>query len=370
MAFAIDVFGPSFRKRLHNRRFWIVQALVIAISLAHTTFETLRVLHLTPDLYLLPISTYFIPVLYAALNFGIEGALPTALWCVVLTVPNILLFHHGAERTGVAAQLALLVMLGTVVARRVDRERRAKFVAEAANRRLADTQHSLQTYIGMALRAQEEERHRLSRELHDETVQDLLAVKAALEALRRKVDQQSSIEFIDTALQKSIEGMRRFCRALRPSVLDDLGLVAALEWLLSDLGGRTSIRASLEIVGESTRLDPELELVIFRIAQEALHNVERHADAGRVDVRMDYRVGGIRLQVEDDGHGFDPRRAREDGLGLVGMQERAKLVGATLRVSSWPGSTRVVVDSSAGGVCSLPAAPAVGISGQLRSVRT
>lgn len=342
---SVDAFRRSFREAVRDRRFWVVQALVIVISLLHTTVEALNILHVTPDLYLLPISTFFVPVLYAALYFGVEGALPTAVWCVALTLPNILVFHHGAERVGVAVQLALLVGLGVIVARRVDRERRAKLEAEAANRWLADTQQSLQTYIGMALRAQEEERHRLSRELHDETIQDLLVVKATLEEFCSTFDGRERLDFIDAALQRSIDGMRRFCRALRPSVLDDLGLVAALEWLLSDLAARSSIRTSLEVEGEPARLDPELELVVFRIAQEALHNVERHAHASRAVVAMTYRPGGVRVEVTDDGCGFDPHHIRDDQLGLSGMHERAKLVGARLRVTSRPGGTRVAVES-------------------------
>jgi two-component system, NarL family, sensor histidine kinase DegS len=330
---------------MRDHRFWIVQVLAIGISFTDTTLDAVRVLHLNPDLYLLPESTYFVPVLYAALNFGVEGALPTGLWCVALTVPNIVLFHRGDARVGVAIQLALLVMLGVVVAHRVDTERRAKLAAEAANRQLADIQRSLQSYIGMALRAQEEERYRLSRELHDETIQDLAVVKAALEELRTDVDQHSWLEFIDAALQNSIDGIRRFCRALRPSVLDDLGLVAALELLVSELGGRTDVQAFLNVDGGRRRLDPELELVIFRIAQEALHNVERHASATNVTVSLEYRRAGVCLRIEDDGHGFDPTRVREGRLGLSGMQERAKLIGAVLRVTSEPGKTCVVVES-------------------------
>src|SRR5665811_749142 len=164
----------------------------------------------------LPESAYFLPVLYAALNFGIEGALPTSLWCVALTIPNVLLFHDGDESIGIAIQLTLLVILGVVVARRVDKERRARLVAEDANRQLADIQVSLKSYIGMALRAQEDERFRLSRELHDETVQELVVAKGALENVPEVPGQRDRLDVVDLALQRCIDGVRRFCRALRP----------------------------------------------------------------------------------------------------------------------------------------------------------
>jgi signal transduction histidine kinase len=307
---------------MRDRRFWIVQVLAIGISLVDMSLDMTHVLRLNPALYMLPESAYFLPVLYAALNFGIEGALPTSLWCVVLTVPNILLFHRGDESVGVAVQLTLLVMLGVVVARRVDKERRAKLAAENANRRLADIQASLKRYIGLALRAQEEERFRLSRELHDETVQ----------------------EVVDVALQRCIDGIRRFCRALRPSVLDDLGLVPALEWLLSDLAERSGLRTALDEQGDRLRLDPEQELVIFRVAQEALHNIEHHAMAKHVVARLEYGPGRLCVEVVDDGCGFDPQHVRQGSLGLAGMQERASLIGAAFEISSRPGATCVRLD--------------------------
>lgn len=346
MAYKVESWWLLFRERLRDRRFWIVQALVLGIAVIHTSLEGLGRLPDTPE-YLLPISTFFIPVLYAALSFGVEGALPTALWCVALSIPNIYIFHHGAERLGVAAQLTLLVLMGTVVAVRVDRERRAKVAAQAANRRLADVQKSLESYIEMALKAQEEERHRLARELHDDTIQDLALVKTALEEIPQLSDGRQ-LQLIDDALQRCIDGIRRFCRALRPSVLDDLGLVPALEWLLTDLSRRGGPSTRLELRGEPVHLDPEQELAIFRIAQEALRNVERHARADQVVVSFAYRPGHVCLEVSDNGCGFDPCEVPEGGLGLTGMQERARLVAATLQVSSRQGSTSVTLEVPVG----------------------
>jgi signal transduction histidine kinase len=288
---------------------------------------------------------FFIPVLYAALNFGFEGALPTGLWCALLTLPNIVILHSGAERIGVVLQLAFLVLLGCMVAIRVDKERRAKLAAEDANRRLADIQVSLKSYIGLALRAQEEERFRLSRELHDESVQELVVAKRALEEVTGTPAQRARLELVDAGLQRCIDGIRRFCRALRPSVLDDLGLVPALEWLLTDLADRSGIRTSLEEHGvRRLRLNPEQELVIFRVAQEALHNIERHAQASRVVVRLNCDPGRLCLELVDDGSGFDLGLVRQGGLGLAGMQERASLIGAAFDIASRPGSTCVRLD--------------------------
>lgn len=334
------------RERVRDLKFWAVQLLVMGIAIVHTSLEIRGTMHHASYLYLLPISTYFAPVLYAAMNFGVEGALPTALWCILLTVPNVVFFHHGAERIGVAAQLTLLLVLGVVVASRVDRERRTKLAAEAANRDLEEIQKSLESYIGMALRAQEDERFRLSRELHDETIQDLVVVKVALESIPNDADQKAYLREIDNQLQRSIDGIRRFCRALRPSVLDDLGLIPGLEWLLSELRSRSSMHASLKVNGEPCRLAPEVELAIFRIAQEALRNAERHSNAMAVSVEFTYGTNSALLEIKDDGKGFQEQHLSngEGGLGLVGMKERARLIGANLDFFSEPGSTRVLLN--------------------------
>jgi signal transduction histidine kinase len=335
---------PLFRERVLDRRFWMVQALVIVIAAVHTTVETLGTIHGMGDLYLLPVSLFVMPILYAAFTFGFEGALATGLWCALLTVPPLVQFHNRGERIEIVVQLGFLVLLGVIVAIRVDQERHAKLAAEDANRRLAESQASLNNFIGLGLRAQEEERFRLSRELHDDTVQELLVAKTALEHVKGAQGERARLEFVDAALQRSIEGIRRLCRALRPPVLDDLGLVAALDWLVSDLTGRTEIQIALETPGDRPLLSPEQELVIFRVAQQALHNIERHAHASRVVVRLADKPGRLWLDVSDDGCGFDPAHVRQGGLGMAGMQERARLIGATLDISSRPGSTHVRLD--------------------------
>jgi signal transduction histidine kinase len=337
-------FWLLFRQRVFDGRFWLVQALVLAVAAIHYSLDAFGVVHAVGPLFLLPVTFFVLPILYAAFTFGLEGALATGLWCGLLTVPAIFRSKNPTEKIDVAVQLAFLVTLGLIVAVRVDRERRAKLAAEDANRRLAESQASLKNFIGLGLRAQEDERFRVARELHDETVQQLLVAKTALEHVLGAHDERARLELVDAALQRSIDGIRRLCQALRPSVLDDLGLVPALDWLLSDLAGRTQIRIALEEVGDRLLLSSEQELVIFRVAQEALHNIERHAHASQVVVRLANDGGRRCLDVSDDGCGFDPAQVRQGGLGLAGMQERARLIGAKLDVTSRQGSTRVRLD--------------------------
>lgn len=335
-----------FPQRLRDRRFWVTQALVLGIGAAHTSLEATRHLGLLPDLALLPVSTYFIPVVYAALNFGVEGAVPTALWCALLSVPNVIIWHTASQRPGVLLQLALLVVLAYVIAHRVDVETEAKERAQAA-------QATLQEYVRLATDAQEEERKRLARELHDDTIQTLAVAKAELDTLTNETpllsDAGARLSNVQKTLAGVIDSVRRFSRDLRPSLLDDLGLIPAIEWLIDDLTKRTGIEAQLRVSDPSRRLRPDEEVALFRIVQEALHNVERHSGAAHVRVRIDLGHDRVRTTVVDSGTGFDTDEAfkRDDPskrLGLLGMRERAKLAGAELHITSRPNiGTRVAI---------------------------
>lgn len=124
--------------------------------------------------------------------------------------------------------------------------------------------------------------------------------------------------------------IRRLCRALRPSILDDLGLLPAIEALTGEVRSRSKLDVSIEVEGTPVRLPAEPELAIYRVVQEALHNVERPASATRVSVELNYDQSGTRVSIVDDGRGFDPKQAAQtDRLGLVGMRERARLVASS-----------------------------------------
>jgi two-component system sensor histidine kinase DegS len=346
----VRTFLSRFRMRLRDPRFWVIQILVIAISVGHAVLEATHSDDL-PDAVLLPTSIYFIPVIYAALNFGVEGAVPTALWASFLTIPNLVIWHTGTERPGVATQLLLLTAIGYVTARRVDLETAAKERAEAANASLSQAQSALEDYVRLAVDAQEEERKRLARELHDDTIQTLAVAKAEVDSVAGEVSPaglRSRLEKVDATLESTIDNVRRFSRDLRPALLDDLGLVSAVDWLVGDLAERTGIDAQVQTSGEPRRLEPKNELRLFRIVQEALHNAERHAEASTIEVRIEFGEA-VRVTVSDDGRGFDSSEALHDrrssrGLGLLGIRERAKLAGAPLSIESRPsGGTRVTV---------------------------
>lgn len=204
--------------------------------------------------------------------------------------------------------------------------------------------HDLQVLSQRMLGAQEAERARIARELHDELGQLLTAIKINLQTAQHAPgalpapEMQENVQIIDNALRQ----VRHLALALRPSMLDNLGLRAALQWLAKDQAQRAGWVLTLELDALERRLHCELETCFFRVAQEALTNVARHARATQVRVRLQCSDGMLHLQVQDNGVGADftrlpPTAARESGLGLQGMRERAALVGGQLQVQGYSG---------------------------------
>ena len=225
--------------------------------------------------------------------------------------------------------------------------------AKKALEELAGAQENLRTYLRLATEAQEEERKRLARELHDDTIQSLVVIKATLDTLtsgqRSSGTARVRLDAVKQMVEATVDEVRRFSRDLRPSILDDLGLVHAVDWLIVDIARRTTIQAHLGVEGEPRRFSVDAELAVYRIAQEALRNVERHSGAANVNVALTFSTEGLVAQVTDDGSGFDlgqvlGAHGHDVPLGLVGMQERAKLVGGVLEIESQPHQgTKVII---------------------------
>ncbi len=203
-------------------------------------------------------------------------------------------------------------------------------------------QENLRIYMSKLGQAQEDERKRIARELHDETIQALVVVSRDLDDLASP-DAKLTARDIREEVRKIIEGLRNFGQELRPSILDDLGLIPAVKWLASDLTKNYKIRAEVEITGSQRNLPPETELMLFRIAQEALVNIRRHSQATLATVRIDFAENRVKLVIQDNGKGFEvpPRLsdlARTGKLGLAGIRERAQLLGGSINIESQSGS--------------------------------
>jgi len=214
---------------------------------------------------------------------------------------------------------------------------------------------NMQFYISQITRAQEEERRRIACELHDETAQSLAALSFDINAIARDKTQLSGesiqhLEQLQDKIDRLIEGVRRFSHELRPPVLDQVGLMPALELLAEELSG-DGVSTNVEVIGSERRLSPEIEMVLFRVAQEALRNVRRHSQATEAVVRVEFTPKKVKLSITDNGQGFELPEVLGDfasrgKLGLLGMQERARLLGSNLSVKSQVGKgTTVTVEA-------------------------
>jgi signal transduction histidine kinase len=212
-------------------------------------------------------------------------------------------------------------------------------------------QEQLRRLSRQILSAQEEERKQISRELHDVIAQTLTGINVRLAALKKEASLNTAgldrnITRTQRLVEKSVDIVHQFARQLRPAVLDDLGLIPALHSFLKNFAARTGVRAHLTAYAGVEQLDPARRTVLFRVAQEALTNVARHAQASRVDVSIQKLPHGICMKIKDDGKSFKVERVLSGRgskrLGLLGMRERLEMVGGRFEVQSAPGQGTTV----------------------------
>ncbi|HKJ39979.1 MAG TPA: sensor histidine kinase [Anaerolineales bacterium] len=195
--------------------------------------------------------------------------------------------------------------------------------------------------------AQESERQRIARDLHDETGQSLTAIGMGLRGLSSRCtpsekDSLGTLQKLETLTADSLKELQRLISDLRPSHLDDLGLSAALRWYTNRIHEDTSIKIRVDILGDEQEMDDAARITIFRIIQESLNNIIKHSQAEQVNIHLQYEPKKVRISVRDNGVGFDLQRVqmertRRPSLGLAGMEERAALLDGTVSIQSRPG---------------------------------
>ncbi len=214
-------------------------------------------------------------------------------------------------------------------------------------------QENIQSYIRQITRIQEEERKRISRDLHDDVSPLILICIQKLDKLtsgqRPKLsDMKAGIEGLRNQAVEALEALRRTAQGLRPRIIDDLGFVAAIEWIAEELERDQKITANVEVTGMERELSPETQIVLFRIAQEALNNIRKHANATVINIRIEGDEDDITMTITDNGKGFEvPERAEDmvsgGRLGLMGMYERARLLNGSLQIKSEPGKGTTLI---------------------------
>jgi signal transduction histidine kinase len=233
----------------------------------------------------------------------------------------------------------LLVIASMAYILRLERQTRNRY------RELAESRHQLEQLSSRLVDAQEEERRSISRELHDEVGQSLGALLVDLGRLSSNLPADGAeirerIDHMKSLTERTVGTVRDIALLLRPSMLDDLGLVAALEWQGREISRRSQMEVAVESANVSDDLPDEYKICVYRLVQEALNNAVRHSHARNAKVRVAGGANGIEIEVKDDGQGFDTGRAR--GLGILGMEERVKRLGGSLAVKSAQGQGTTV----------------------------
>ena len=222
---------------------------------------------------------------------------------------------------------------------------RAAVAVDQARRIQRDALHRV-------VRAQEDERRRLARELHDETGQALTSILLGLRGLEDLDDVDAlgqGVAALRERVVATLQDVRRLAVELRPAALDDFGLEAALERLTAGFAEQTGLKVELESRLQDDRLPEEVETVLYRIVQEALTNIVKHAQASRVSIVVTQKPGAVGAVIEDDGRGFDPDRSVDGGIGLLGMRERVALLDGSLTIETAPGKgTTLVIEIPVG----------------------
>ena len=243
-------------------------------------------------------------------------------------------------RVGVTLVVALALGLG-MAAFSMRRILKLEDQAHAQYLEVAEARSQLKDLSARLVQAQETERRALSRELHDEVGQSLSAVLIELRNLssglgaRAEEQTRSHVEMIKGLVESTVRVVRNMALLLRPSMLDDLGLVPALRWQAREVSKRTSMDVSVAAEAHSDDFPDEYKTCIYRVVQEALHNCSRHSQANTVRIRVQEEPDRLMLSIQDDGQGFDFNENK--GMGLLGIQERVASLGGACQVHSVPG---------------------------------
>jgi two-component system sensor histidine kinase DegS len=280
---------------------------------------------------------FFVPIIYAVVFFSWRVALPISLLSLGGVLPIIVgMWSIASMITNIVLLLLPLLAISIATLELEWRRKERKIFAEREDERRA--------YLSKILEAQEEERQRISRDLHDETIQTLLAIANSAETLVSSDHCDSSkvkenAVSIRDAILSTADSLRRTSLELRPSVLDDLGMVPALRWLVDRMNKECDIHTRILVNGIERKLSLQTEVIIFRVVQEALNNIKRHSKANEAVVTLGFNAEYLKITIQDDGQGFRlppkiDKLAAKDKLGLIGIQQRINFLDGTFKIRS------------------------------------
>jgi signal transduction histidine kinase len=351
----------SQREVLFNPHFWILITIVlvlIPIYYSHIFFIEIwdprfhwlwRLLFFEFTNHINGI-LFCIPIIYAAIIFWWRGIVITWLFSIAVMLPKIRYLY--SDTSSVVTNI-LLLTIPLLVVLILDLQKKWR---QTERKALADKEEERQAYVAQIITAQEEERKRISREIHDDTTQRLWILANQTQNLvtdkLRSINPHIAAEMDtikDTILRIS-DDARRLSLALRPGLLDDVGFLPAIRWLVDQLNCEGLIEAEILVEGLPRQLNHESGIHLFRIAQEALSNARRHSEATQVVVTLEFAQETVKMTIQDNGKGFSFRDinkfSKQGRLGLLGIQERVRLIGGILKINSKQGrGTTISVES-------------------------
>jgi two-component system, NarL family, sensor histidine kinase DegS len=277
---------------------------------------------------------FLIPIVYGSLTLSWPGGI--FAWCLALiwVLPTLLSWWNAP----VLINLALLLLPVLLVAI-VNGERRWR---ENEKRYFVEREQARQAYIAKLVETQEAERRRIAQELHDETLQTLMVIANKSEALALSGTEESQIKgnlWIKQEVLQTMDDLRRLSMNLRPSILDNFGLVSGVRWLVNNSNNQNGCQLDVAINGGEQKMSSLSEVTVFRVVQEAINNIQRHAHAKSGTVTLYFEEDRLLLEIDDDGIGFQPPDrlstfVSRSKLGLIGMEQRILSIGGELHVDS------------------------------------
>lgn len=340
----IRKIAPPYR----DYRFWLIQILNLISSIQVTSLPSKGI---TPESLAKTLETswvlksfvlfFLIAALSSGVIFGLRGAVFTILLTSFFLAPKLIAWSSLAYDGVILARFAVISGLSIAVAYLVSRERTARLNLQNLNEKMKEIICEKDRFFKLATDAQENERKRIARDLHDDSLQLLATVIHQLDGAIAADNAEKANALVLRAkeiITQTSDAIRRYCEELRPLLLDTLGLYPSVEWIGKQMEKSTGIKMDFSSEGEHRSLRDEDKIHIFRVMQEAFHNIEKHSKATAVRVRWKYVDDGLNISVTDNGIGmwnFGPAPARS--LGIQGMYERMELVGGKLKIESQPG---------------------------------
>lgn len=346
---------PIVRKISRNPHFWVVLSMSVILLLVYQgwpwrwpqfTHGVWRSFSWLSNLDSLPVAVelrfhifgvlFLIPIAYGSITLSWPGGVLAWLLSLIWVFPALMSWGDGWEVVNLLLLLLPVLVVAIVTAERRLHGRERRYFLEREQERRA--------WVARLLDTQETERKRIAQELHDETLQTLLVIANTLDSFAPSgaADEQSqSVLCVKRKLFQTMDDLRRLSMNLRPSILDSFGLIPGVRWLV-DHANEGGCHISTRTKGEARRMSSLAEVTVFRVVQEAVTNIHRHAQARSATVTLSFGDDRLSLEIQDDGIGFESRERPAPNpeyrkLGIVGMQQRIIAIGGTMRLESRPG---------------------------------